>query len=113
MIRHGMKIYEYKKNVLHGKVAVADEMQMTIGSYNVNDISAYASIELNLDIRHVPTATDLHNSLQKIILEDCEQITETKHRKRTYWFIQLLRWASYELVRAMIYLTTFYFKKQV
>ncbi|MGE5106412.1 MAG: phospholipase D-like domain-containing protein, partial [Sphingobacteriales bacterium] len=50
LLRNKVEIYEYQENVLHGKIAVCDSEWMTIGSYNVNDISAYASIELNLDV---------------------------------------------------------------
>jgi cardiolipin synthase len=52
LLKSGIELYEYQENVLHGKIAVCDEALVTIGSYNINNISAYASIELNLDIKH-------------------------------------------------------------
>jgi len=50
LLRNKVEIYEYQKTVLHGKIAVCDDQWMTVGSYNVNNLSAYASIELNLDV---------------------------------------------------------------
>ena len=52
LFRNDIEIYEYKPCVLHGKVAVYDRAWATIGSYNVNIISAYASLELNIDINN-------------------------------------------------------------
>src|SRR5690606_31109768 len=36
LLRHGVEIYEYTGNMLHGKLATCDERWMTIGSFNVN-----------------------------------------------------------------------------
>ena len=44
LFRNHIELYEYKPCVLHAKVAVADRQWSTIGSYNVNDISAFASM---------------------------------------------------------------------
>jgi cardiolipin synthase len=42
LLRQEVEIYEYRLNVLHGKVAVCDDQWLTIGSYNINNLSAYA-----------------------------------------------------------------------
>ena len=75
LIRNNIEIYEYTKNVLHGKLAICDGEWMTIGSYNVNDLSAYVSIELNFDVRDNIFVQKVEQTLQKIIDEDCTRIT--------------------------------------
>src|SRR5882724_1584430 len=40
LFRNGIEIYEYQDTVLHGKLAVYDGAWATVGSYNVNRISA-------------------------------------------------------------------------
>jgi cardiolipin synthase A/B len=101
LLKNNIEIYEYKPRVLHGKVAVYDKAWATIGSYNVNIISAYASLELNIDINNPKFAGHLHDTLEKIVREDCRQIkTEdfqlyhglvNRIRDRiSYWFIRLL-----------------------
>ena len=45
LLRNGIELYEYQRNVLHGKIAVSDDEWITIGSYNINNISTYAGIE--------------------------------------------------------------------
>lgn len=67
LLRNNIAIYEYQNNILHGKIAVCDSKWMTIGSYNVNDISAYASIELNLDVRNESFAKQVEQTLGEII----------------------------------------------
>jgi len=50
MLRNKIELYEYTKNVLHGKMAFCDGRWLTVGSYNLNDLSAKASVELNLEV---------------------------------------------------------------
>lgn len=110
LLRNGIELYEYQKNVLHGKMAVCDDQWTTIGSYNINNISAYASIELNLDVRDTSFAKKTRQTLQEIIEGDCIRITSEQHQRTTNVFRQFVRWASYQFIRSLFYLSTFYFR---
>ncbi len=112
LLRNGIHMYEYQKTVLHGKLAVCDDNFMTIGSYNINNISAYASIELNLNVESNSFARQARETLQKIIVNDCKQISFEQHIKAKNIFKQLWRWFSYHFIRLVLYLFTFYFKRQ-
>ncbi len=112
MLRNKIDLYEYQPAVLHAKVAVCDSEWLTIGSYNINDISAYASIELNLDIRQADFAVRVEQTLETIIQNDCVHITKEKHIRKKNIFIQFIRWLSYEFIRLGLYLLTFYFKQR-
>ncbi|HVM86913.1 MAG TPA: phospholipase D-like domain-containing protein [Puia sp.] len=112
LLRNRIELYEYQKNILHGKIAVSDDEWMTIGSYNLNDISAYASIELNLDVRDSTFSTQVRGTLEKIIEENCVRITKEHHTETKNIFKQFIRWCSYRIFRAVFYLFTFYFKHQ-
>ena len=75
---------EYQASVLHAKVAVCDGEWATVGSYNINKISAYASIELNLDVRGSEFSTELENQLSSIITRDCVKSPKKRTcKKRT------------------------------
>ena len=111
LLRKGIELYEYKTTILHGKVAVCDDKWMTIGSYNINNISAYASIELNLDVRNATFTKEVRQTLEEIITNDCEHITTAYHLETKNIFKQLTRWFSYQLFRTVFYLFTFYFKR--
>jgi len=110
LLRNGIELYEYQKNILHGKIAVCDDRWMTIGSYNINNISTYASIELNLDVRNPVFAKEVREKLEEIIVNDCIRITPGHHIKTKNIFKQFIRWVSYGFIRTVFYLFTFYFK---
>lgn len=112
MLRHKIRIYEYQGTVLHGKVAVSDKVWATIGSYNVNNISAYASIELNLDILNPSFARSLDNFLEEIIRTNCLEITKERLAKTTTLFKQFIRWSSYQIIKLGFFLFTFYFREK-
>jgi cardiolipin synthase A/B len=112
LLRHKIELYEYMPTVLHAKVAVCDGKLCTIGSYNINDISAYASIELNVEIKDERFSHSLEQTLQTIIKNDCEIITKEKHLKRKNIIKQFIRWCSYKVFRIGFYAFTFYFKRK-
>lgn len=111
LLRKGVRLFEFQKNVLHGKLAVCDDEWMTIGSYNINNISTYASIELNLDVRDTGFTKQTRIMLDEIIRNDCIEITHESHLKTKNIFKQFARWVSYQLIRLVFYLFTFYFKQ--
>lgn len=112
LLRKGIELYEYQNNILHGKLAVCDDKWMTVGSYNINDISAYASIELNLDVKDRAFVSGTRQMLENIIVEDCERITPEHHIKTKNIFKQFARWFSYGFIRLVFYLFTFYFRQK-
>ncbi len=111
LFRHKIRIYEYQTGILHGKMSVYDEKWATIGSYNVNNISAYASIELNLDILNQPFGKTATDELKKIITNNCIEITAERYSKQTI-LNRFIYWWSYEVYRLVLFLFTFYFKQQ-
>lgn len=112
LLRNKIELYEYQPTILHAKVAVCDSEWITIGSYNVNDISAYASIELNLDVRNTDFAKGVEQTLETIIQNDCLAITKEIHIHTKNIFKQFIRWCSYKIIRIVFYLLTFYFKQK-
>ena len=112
LFKHNIEIYEYQKTVLHGKIGTYDNKWATIGSYNFNYLSAYASIELNLDVNDAQFATQTNKELEKIIAEDCIQITEEHYRTNYNIFNRVVQRFSYELIRLVFFLFTFFYKQR-
>ena len=112
LIRNNIEIYEYTKNVLHGKLAICDGEWMTIGSYNVNDLSAYVSIELNFDVRDNIFVQKVEQTLQKIIDEDCTRITFENFARTTNIWKRMGRWFAYNVIRFSLSIFTFYYRRQ-
>jgi hypothetical protein len=112
LLRNNIELYEYQTTVLHAKIAVCDSEWLTIGSYNINNISAYASIELNLDVKNVKFATATESLLEDIIQHQCIAITKETHRFSKNIFKQFMQWCSYQFIRVAFYLITFYYKQK-
>jgi cardiolipin synthase len=92
-------------------MATRDNKWVTIGSYNVNDISAYASVELNMDVNDPEFAAKVQQRMEAIIAEDCTQVTEKVFLTKYNFFQRSVQYFSYLLVRVIFYLFTFYFKQ--
>jgi cardiolipin synthase len=111
LLKNKIRIYEYQPRILHGKLSVYDNKWVTVGSYNVNNISAYASIELNMDVLDQNFATQTTEKLNRIISEACVEITLDRYKRKTHIFARFWYWLSYEIYRLIVYLFTFYFRQ--
>ncbi|MEO8471343.1 MAG: phospholipase D-like domain-containing protein [Chryseolinea sp.] len=107
LLRRNVEIYEYRKKVLHGKIAVCDDLWSTIGSYNLNDLSAYVSIELNLDIHNPKFSQALADTLENIIQIDCDHITEESLIRSTNWWNRVIYRIAYAVGRMFLIVFTF------
>jgi cardiolipin synthase len=110
LLRHKINVYEYQPCVLHAKLAIADGHLLTIGSYNINDLSANASIELNIEVKNRELSAGLHDEIEMIIKNDCIEV----HPKEIniYSLKHFLQLLSYYLIRVTLKLGTFYFRKK-
>jgi cardiolipin synthase A/B len=112
LLRNNIEIYEYQKRILHAKLATYDGKWVTVGSYNVNNISAYASVELNMDVLDQGFAADVENRLVRIIETDSIRITsESYHQSQNLWNRYVQR-SSYDIFRFLLFIFTFYFKQR-
>jgi cardiolipin synthase len=112
LFRHKIEVYEYQKNILHGKMAVCDNEWITVGSYNFNNLSAFASIELNLDIIDTNVANDVNAKFEAIIANDCVPILEEGFTASTNLLTKFFFYLSYRIVHLTFVLFTFYFFQQ-
>lgn len=104
LLDSNIKIYEWNESVLHGKAAVVDNWFTTIGSYNLNYLSHYGSIELNLDIYDENFATQFSNLLLEKIETGSKEIVLEDYIKSKNMFGRFYDWYSYRAVRFTMYL---------
>ncbi|HEX5153395.1 MAG TPA: phospholipase D-like domain-containing protein [Parafilimonas sp.] len=112
LLKNKIEIYEYKKAILHGKISTCDEIFVTVGSYNINNLSAYASIELNLDVMDAVFAKRTNATLDEIIRNECTQITEVMYSGKESFFVRAWQRICFDTYRVILYLFTFYFKRR-
>jgi len=102
ILRNNITIYEYLPSNLHAKVATVDGNWSTIGSYNMNHLSDYGSVEMNADILDTGFAEQFERILQGIIEKDCRKVSFEEDIRRKTWFFQLTDWFSYQMIRIMM-----------
>jgi len=112
LLHHGIEIYEYRGNMLHGKLATCDRKWMTAGSFNVNDLSARVSIELNVDLRGDALVRQAVAEMEKIIENDCERITRENVSLKSTVPARLVRWWAFRALRVLFFLGTFYMRQE-
>ncbi|MCE5345286.1 MAG: phospholipase D-like domain-containing protein [Bacteroidales bacterium] len=110
ILRNNINLYEYLPSNLHAKVATVDGKWSTIGSYNLNHLSDYGSIEMNVDILDNRFSEQFEKLLLDIIKKDCRQVTFDNFNSHRTWFYKFFSWFSYQtiriLMRLMFLLTT-------
>ena len=101
-----IQIYEWEKSVLHGKAAVVDNHWSTIGSFNLNSLSCYGSIEMNVEIYSPGFAEALRSDFNRVISE-CSEVTKSNFKQRAGIFNSLTDWLSYQMIRSTMHFLTF------
>lgn len=111
LLKNNVEVYEYTKAVLHGKIAVCDKRWVSIGSYNLNELSAKASVEMNLEVDNEEFGAQVHTTLNRIIQTDCIRITKTDFDNHNHWYEGVWQKMSYIISRVLLFVFTFYFKQ--
>lgn len=111
-LRNNIQIYEYLPTVLHSKIAVCDDRIVTIGSYNINDLSALASVELNAEIEDQAFAETVIKEIDAVIKHQTIEIKKEHIAEHFSIWDQLIQWLSYIVFRSIFKLFTFYFSKK-
>ena len=102
ILRNNIRIYEYLPSNLHAKVAIVDGRWSTIGSYNMNHLSDYGSVETNVDILGEEFASGFEKLLNEILVNDCRQVTVEDYTRHKTWILRITDWFSYQMIRGMM-----------
>lgn len=104
------EIYEWNRSVLHGKVALADQEWATVGSYNLNMLSAFRSIELNAVIRSVPFIQSMRTELGSV-MQACEKIDPDNFTRQTGYTGKIINIISYYILHIGLLALLFFSRK--
>ncbi|MCW5634993.1 MAG: cardiolipin synthase ClsB [Rubrivivax sp.] len=74
LLRSGVRVLEYGRRPLHGKVAVVDDEWATVGSSNLDPTSLGLNLEANVLIHDREFARTLHARLRDLIERDCRPV---------------------------------------
>jgi cardiolipin synthase len=97
----GIEIHQYRRSIMHAKVAVIDGHWATVGSSNLDPFSLLLSLEANVVVDDESFAQELKHSLNRAIDSGSRRIVKKNWRTKSFP-LRLASWLSYGLVRFMI-----------
>lgn len=111
LLKNNIEIYEWPHSVMHGKVAVVDGHWSTVGSYNINWLSAYSSIEMNIEVPDAAFSAQFSAHLHDI-LSSSRKISYEQFRMEQTFLEKVKSWLSFFVVRTSIVILSAYVNRK-
>ncbi|WP_422393376.1 cardiolipin synthase B [Mycetohabitans endofungorum] len=93
LLRVGIRIAEYDRTMLHGKVAVVDGVWGTIGSSNLDALSLVLNHEANLVLFRHPEVAGIRTAILEAV-EQSRAIDPQRYASRP-WLVRVANWIAY------------------
>jgi cardiolipin synthase len=106
LLHYNIELYEWNESILHGKVAVVDGNWSTIGSFNLNNLSSYGSLEMNVEVLSSSFSAVFQEHLNEIILQ-CQRITLESLKTKTTIMTKFINLVSYAITRIVELVVTY------
>ncbi|MFV8270131.1 phospholipase D-like domain-containing protein [Flavobacterium sp. GT2N3] len=106
LLKYNIELYEWNQSVLHGKVAVIDGNWSTIGSFNLNNLSSYGSLEMNVEINSDLFSKMFQTHLLEII-DQCQSITADSLKINNNILTKSINILSYCITRIIEIIVTY------
>ena len=101
-LNNNIQLFEWQNSILHGKAMMVDNTWVTIGSYNLNFLSHYISIELNADIIDKTLVNDFSSHIETIVQNNCSVVELDKIQKKTGILSKLKMKLAYNFHRTIM-----------
>lgn len=105
LTENGIRVFEYLPANVHGKVLIVDQQWTSIGSYDLNNLSAYSNIELNIDINDQKFSENIAAFIQELFNKECIEVTIQSTLLRKTIFSTIRCWLSYQFVKTFFVLS--------
>jgi cardiolipin synthase len=106
LLKYNIELYEWDQSILHGKVAVIDGIWTTIGSFNLNNLSSYGSLEMNVEINSALFSKMFQKHLIEII-DQCQNITLNSLKTKDNLLTKTINFLSYCITRIIEIIVTY------
>lgn len=106
LLENNIRLYEWPASILHGKLAVVDQQWVTAGSYNLNHMSQYSSIEMNIEVLDGAFATTVQDFVTALI-QQSHPVLATPFIQSRRLRHRVLDWFSYLMARCMMFFLYF------
>ncbi|MBL7796424.1 MAG: hypothetical protein JNJ90_07985 [Saprospiraceae bacterium] len=76
MLKKGIRVFHWEKSVMHGKTILVDGQWASVGSYNLNPLSRFRSLELNVDIADPAFTQYFCAYVDDLLRHRCKEVTK-------------------------------------
>ncbi len=104
LLKSGVKLVEYRKTQLHGKVAVIDDMWATVGSSNCDGLSLFLNQEANIVIKDAEFSRKLRGHIKQGIAEGT--VVHANSYSNVSWYQHLWYGTAYLLYSGVMRIIT-------
>lgn len=87
LMQAGVRIHEYCRRPLHGKVALVDDEWATVGSSNLDPLSLSLNLEANLVLRDRAFNAELAANLDNLMRHECQCVAAADLDEPSWWRI--------------------------
>ncbi|HWY99309.1 MAG TPA: phospholipase D-like domain-containing protein [Bacteroidia bacterium] len=103
MFRNKLEIYEWNDTILHGKINLVDDKWASIGSYNINHLSHYSSIETNIEVFDAAFCQVVKTELDAVIAK-CHRVTYFEYLQKMNVWQKFICWCAFSFTRFLFWL---------
>lgn len=104
LLSAGVQIAEYEKTMLHGKVAVVDDVWGTVGSSNLDALSLVLNNEANVLLVQHPQIGQLREAILSAF-DESPKIDRARYEARP-WHVRAVNWLAWNSYRVVMKLLT-------
>lgn len=105
LTENGIRVFEYRPANVHGKVVVVDKKWTSIGSYDLNNLSTYSNIELNIDVNDQKFSENIAAFIQNTFDTESTEVTIQSTLLMKTIFSTIKCWLSYQFVKTFFVLS--------
>ncbi len=98
LLKADVVIREWQASVLHAKIAFADDNWMCIGSYNLNHLSDFGSVECNAEILDPLFISQAKNQITYSLKNNSHIVHPASYHQKIQLYHSVRNFLSYQLV---------------
>ncbi len=99
LLRNNVEVYEYESSVLHAKVCVVDREWVSVGSHNLNHLSEWMSLEMNVEVQDKAFAKDVLLKISNDLSSTARRVEKESgmdisgRRWHLWWSYKIVSWS--------------------
>lgn len=100
LIQKGVRVFLWQQSVMHGKAILVDGLWASVGSFNLNPLSRFRSLEMNVDVADPTFVRTLCDHIEALFEQHCMEITRERLPEFANFWTRL--WARSAFYFAML-----------